>query len=173
LENLILIPVAGVAAGRALLMTLDRLATSGAIELRAGAVVERYADGRWHLPEETEKVSYGGTLTGGAIGALVGLIGGPAGVLLGGTAGLLVGSSVEVADAEDVETIIHALPRFVPPGGTAVIADIYETDRSAVDAMLDTLGLSVSRMPRAEAERQVKDLVRRFEDGESGPGRPL
>jgi uncharacterized membrane protein len=154
-ENVILVPVQSLQHGRELLELLGRLAEVGEIELRAGAVVERHPDGRWHFPEETAQPSYQGTITSGALGALIGLLAGPGGLLLGGAAGLLIGSSVEIGATEEVETILHALPRIVPPGATALLADLYETGPDAVDAAVTTAGSSALRMPRTDVERQL------------------
>ena len=163
LENVILVPQKDAGAARALLKSFCDLAESGEIELRAAAVVERYPDGRWHFPEETAQPSYRGTITTGAVGALIGLLAGPAGLLLGGTAGLLIGSSVEIGDAEDAEAILHALPRVVPPGATALLADVYETSPDAVDTAVKATGATALRMPRTEVERELSAAEKQVE----------
>ncbi len=155
MENVIIVPASDAAAARALLESLSGLAESGHIELRAAAVVERHPDGRWHFPEETAQPSYRGTITSGAVGALIGLLAGPAGLLLGGTAGLLIGSSVEIGDTEDVEAILHALPGVVPPGATALLADVYETNPAPLDGVVEAAGATVLRMSRTEVEREL------------------
>lgn len=155
MENIILVPVQSRQHGRDLLESLGRLAEAGEIELRAAAIVERHPDGRWHFPEETAQPSYRGTITSGALGALIGLLAGPGGLLLGGTAGLLIGSSVEIGATEEVETILHALPRMVPPGATALLADLYETRPDAVDTAVKAAGAPALRMSRTEVERQL------------------
>ena len=160
---MILVRVKNRAVGRELLDSLGRLSQAGEIELRAAAVVERQPDGRWHFPEETAQPSYRGTITGGAVGALIGLLGGPAGLVLGAAAGLLVGSSVEIGDTEEVETILHALPRMVPPGATALLADVYETRPDAVDTAVTTAGATVLRMPRTEVESQLATVEEQLE----------
>lgn len=163
LENVILVPENGPGAARALLDSLCGLTESGEIELRGAAIVERHPDGRWHFPKETAQPSYRGTITSGAVGALIGLLAGPAGMLLGGTAGLLVGSSVEIGDSEDVEAILHALPRMVPPGSTALLADVYETSPDAVDTAVSASGAAVLRMPRTDVERELAAAEKQLE----------
>ena len=169
MENVLLIPTPNGETGRRVLQSLDDLAAADAIEIRGAAIVERYADGRWHFPEETENVSYRGTMTSGALGALIGLLAGPAGLLLGGAAGLLIGSSVEIGDSEEIEATIHALPRLIPPGSTAVIGDVYETDPADIDRALATLGITGWRMTRADAEAQVEDLAQKAASRSSSP----
>lgn len=168
MENVVLVPVQNLQHGRELLKSLGRLAEAGEIELRAGAVVERQPDGRWHFPEETAQPSYQGTITSGAIGALIGLLAGPGGLLLGGAAGLLIGSSVEIGATEEVETILHALPRMIPPGATALLADLYETRPDAVDAAVKSAGASALRMPRTAVERQLAAAAEQLDEASRG-----
>jgi hypothetical protein len=155
MENVIIVPTPKFAFGLSVLRSFDDLAAADAIEMRAAAAVERTPDGRWYLPRETENGAYRGTIAAGALGALVELLSGPAGLLLGGVAVVLMGSSVEISEAEEAETIVHALARLVPPEAAAVIAEVYETGPAAMDEALVTLGLTAWRMNRAEAEAQV------------------
>ncbi|HYH49612.1 MAG TPA: hypothetical protein VEG38_08695, partial [Acidimicrobiia bacterium] len=143
MENVILVPEPNADAARRLLGALQRLAESGVIELRGAAIVERHPDGHWHFPEETAQPSYRATITTGAVGALIGLLAGPGGLLVGGAAGLLIGSSVEIGDTEDVEAILHALPRLVPPGAMALVADVYERSPEAIDNAVKCSGATL------------------------------
>ena len=163
MENVILVPVEGLGRAHDLLGSLGRLAETGEIELRGAAVVERHPDGRWHFPEETAQPSYRGTITSGAVGAVIGLLAGPGGLLLGAAAGLLIGSSVEIGDTEDVEAILHALPRMVPPGATALLADVYETSPDAVDTAVKASGATALRRPRTEVERELAAAEKQLE----------
>ena len=166
MENVILVAMQSPGAAREVLDSLARLAETGEIDLRGAAIVERHPDGRWHFPEETAQPSYRGTITAGAVGALIGLLAGPAGLLLGGAAGLVIGSSVEIGDTEQVETIIHALPRMVPPGTTAVLADVYETSPDAVDHAVKASGATSLRMPRTEVEKQLAAVEEQADQAE-------
>ncbi|MGH9039246.1 MAG: hypothetical protein ACRDZ3_03360 [Acidimicrobiia bacterium] len=155
MENVILLTLAEPARALEAMEALRRLSDEGAVTLRGAAIIERYPDGRWRFPEETEELSYQGTITGGAIGGLIGLLAGPAGLLLGATAGLVVGSAAEMNDVEDVETILHAFPRKVPPGATALVADVHEVAPAVVDTVLGTFGAGIERMSRAQAEADI------------------
>ena len=161
MENVILATMEAPPPAYDALEALRRLAEGGEIELRGAAIIERHPDGSWRVPEETETPSYAGTITGGAIGGLLGLLAGPAGLLLGATAGLLVGSAAEIDDVERVETILHALPRSVPPGATALVADVYEDTPDAIDATFGRLGAAVERMSRTRVEADLADARRR------------
>lgn len=161
MEEIILVPTPNPATGRTVLRALDDLGAVKAIEVHGAALVERAGDGRWHFPEGTENLSYRGELTGGAMRAMIDLLGGPGGQLVGGAALLLYGSSAEIGDDEDVETIVHALGRLISPGGTAVVCDVYETTSEAIDRALDALDLNGWRMTRNEAEAQLNAALHR------------
>src|SRR3954464_1256698 len=76
------------------LARLKDLAAEDQIDLRDGAVVERGQDGTLHLRDATGHEDDGlATLSGGTIGLLIGILGGPLGVLLGGAVGMLAGAT--------------------------------------------------------------------------------
>lgn len=160
-DMIILIPTPKRATGRAVLSALDDLAAAEAIEVHGAALLERGSDGRWHIPERTEVLSYRGKLTGGAMGAMIELLRGPGGQLLGGAAVLLAGSSAAFGDPEDVETIVHALALLISPGATAVVCDVDETTSEAIDRALGGFGLSGWRITRDEAEAQLNAVLHR------------
>ena len=74
------------------LTDLKQVDSQNQINIAGGAVVTRDLDGQVDVKSETGDDPYTGTATGGVIGLLVGIIGGPLGVLLGGATGVLVGS---------------------------------------------------------------------------------
>ena len=47
------------------------------------------------------------------------------------------------------------MPRMVPAGSTALLADVYETSPDAVDSAVYTSGATVLRMPRTDVEREL------------------
>jgi uncharacterized membrane protein len=75
------------------LTTLKELDEQGQIGLEGAAVVLRHEDGSITIKDEVGDIGYEGAATGGIVGLIVGILGGPIGVLLGGATGVLVGSS--------------------------------------------------------------------------------
>ena len=74
------------------LTTLKELDDQGQVGLEGAAVVLRHEDGTIDIKDEVGDIGYKGTATGGAVGLIVGILGGPIGVLLGGATGVLLGS---------------------------------------------------------------------------------
>jgi hypothetical protein len=74
------------------LTSLKELDSQQRVGVREAVVVERGEDGQIVEKDRVESTSLPATASGGLIGLLLGVIGGPLGVLVGGTYGLFVGS---------------------------------------------------------------------------------
>jgi uncharacterized membrane protein len=129
------------------LSTLKQANAEGRIELRAAAIVERTADGRLQTPEGADNVGLEGTAAGSLIGMLVGVIGGPLGVLLGGGTGALIGGAVDLTRVEKGDDALTMLGSAIPPGSTAVIADVAEPAIEVIDGEMAKLSGEVTRRP--------------------------
>ena len=88
------------------LTDLEQLDSQGQIKIADAAVVTRDQDGHLEVKSEVGNDPYLGTASGGLIGLLLGIIGGPLGVLLGGTYGALVGSLFDIDDAETTDSVL-------------------------------------------------------------------
>ena len=66
------------------------------------------------------------TISGGLIGAVIGILGGPLGVLLGGGLGTLIGGSIDLEDIETNDSMIERVSRTLSDGDTALIAFVQE-----------------------------------------------
>jgi uncharacterized membrane protein len=135
---------------------LGRLHGDHAVTIRSAAIVERDPEGRFRVREEPEIEQYTGTVSGGLIGGLLGILAGPAGLLFGGLAGLLVGSFADTEIAEDAELMLVAMSHRIVPGTTAVVADLDEPAPDAVDAVMDKIGGAVVRQSRRAVEAEIE-----------------
>jgi uncharacterized membrane protein len=88
------------------LTDLKQLDSQGQIKIAGAAVITRDLDGHVEVKSEVGNEPYAGAASGGVIGLLVGIIGGPLGVLLGGSYGLLVGSLFDLDEAETTESVL-------------------------------------------------------------------
>src|SRR4051812_32858893 len=134
------------------LARLKDLAAEDQIDLRDGAVVKRAQDGTLHLRDDTGNEDDGlATLSGGTIGLLIGILGGPIGVLLGGAVGLLAGAIVDAEDDDETDSVLEHISRSIGSGETAVLADLDESGPAPVDG-----AMAARRSPggRAQGARQ-------------------
>jgi len=137
------------------LTDLEQLDAQGQIKIAGGAVISRDADGRVVVKSEVGNDPYVGTASGGAIGLLLGIIGGPLGMLLGGTYGVLAGSLFDLDDAVTTESVLGEISQQVQPARTAVLAQVGEPGPEVIDAAMARLGGQVMRRPVSEIEQEI------------------
>jgi uncharacterized membrane protein len=137
------------------LTKLKELDGQGQIRLAGVAVIERAEDGSISSKDEVVDPGYIGTATGGTIGLIIGILGGPFGVLLGGATGLLIGSLYDMEDADDTESVLEEISRAARPGHTALLAHVSEQSPDVVDAAVEHLGGTVLRRPLEAVEAEI------------------
>jgi uncharacterized membrane protein len=139
----------------AALTALKELAGQDRVGMEAAAVIERGEDRALAVKDSTGSFDYAGTASGGLIGLLVGIIGGPLGVLLGGTYGLMVGSLFDLSDAEDTESVLTEISKSARAGHTALLAEVTEPTPEIVDATMLQFNGTVLRRPVADVEAEI------------------
>jgi uncharacterized membrane protein len=137
------------------LTDLKQLDAQHQIEIAGAAVISRDLDGRVEVKSEVGNDPYLGTASGGMIGLLVGIIGGPLGVLLGGAYGALVGSLFDIDDVETTESVLAEISKRVEPTRTALLAQVVEQTPEVIDSAMARLGGEVMRRPSAEVEQEI------------------
>ena len=137
------------------LTDLKQLDSQGQIRIDGAAVVARDADGHVDVKSEVGETPYAGTASGGLIGLLIGIIGGPLGVLIGGTYGMLVGSLFDIDEAETTESVLGEISKQVQPARTALLAQVTEQSPDVIDAAIARLGGDVMRRPTVDVEDEI------------------
>ncbi len=137
------------------LTTLKQLDTQGQIKVEAAAVVARGDDGKLIVKDQVGDVDYVGTVSGGTLGLLIGILGGPLGVLVGGTYGLMVGSLFDLGEADETESVLSQIAAAVRPGRTALLAEVTEQSPEVVETAMAGLGGTVLRRPVDEVEAEM------------------
>jgi uncharacterized membrane protein len=137
------------------LSALKEMDGQGQLQLAGAAVVVREQDGSLVIKDEVDDTQLEGTTTGGIVGLLIGILGGPFGVLLGGATGLLVGSLFDLADDDDTESALSDIARSVRVDRTGLIADVSEQSPEVVDTAMARLGGTVVRRSLAEVQAEI------------------
>jgi uncharacterized membrane protein len=137
------------------LTTLKELDEQGQVELEGAAVVLRREDGSIAIKDEVGDIGYEGVATGGVIGLIVGILGGPVGVLIGGATGVLVGSLFDLDDVDETESVLSEMSRTVRPGHPAVLAVVDEQSHEVVDVAMLNLNGAVLRLPLIDVEAEI------------------
>ncbi len=137
------------------LTRLKELDSQHQIDLSAAAVVVRSEDGQVAVKDEVGDLGLAGTATGGVIGLLIGIIGGPLGILIGGATGLVIGSLFDLEDEDETKSMLSDISQSVRVGHTALLAEVSEPSAEVIDAAMDRLGGSVLRRPVYEVEAEI------------------
>jgi uncharacterized membrane protein len=137
------------------LTDLKQLDSQNQIKIEGAAVVTREPNGRVDAKSEVGEDPYVGTASGGMIGLLIGIIGGPLGVLLGGATGVLVGSLFDIDEVETTESVLSEISKQVQPTRTAVVAQVNEQSPEVIDSAMARLGGEVMRRPVVHVEEEI------------------
>ena len=123
---------------------LEALADGSFIAVNADVVVTKDPDGTTRVLEP-RSLAPEGTMGGAAVGGLIGLIAGPAGLAIGATAGFILGAGTDVARARVGRDFVADVQSELEPGRSALVAQIDEESTEFVDARMDALGGVVFR----------------------------
>jgi uncharacterized membrane protein len=137
------------------LSALKELDDQGQVAVAAAAVVVRGEDGSVVTKDSVGDANLEGTATGGIVGLVIGILGGPLGVLIGGATGLLIGSLFDMDDADETESALSDISRSVRPGHAAVIAQANEQSPDVVDEAMTRLGGTVVRRTADDVQAEI------------------
>ena len=154
-ENVVVIDFTQDTAAFEALTTLKELDSQGQIKVVEAAVVTRGDDGQVQVKDQVGDDNLAGTASGGIVGLLIGILGGPFGVLLGGATGLLIGSLYDMADADETDSVLSEVSKTVRAGRNAVLAQVVEQSPEVVDAAMTRLSGTVVRRPVYEVESEI------------------
>jgi uncharacterized membrane protein len=133
---------------------LKELDSEGSISVHSEAVVKKNPDGSLTTKEIDSDFPIR-TAEGTAIGALIGVLGGPIGVGVLGATGALAGYIADLhrvgVDADYVDEVSTELT----PGKWAVVSDISEEWETPVDTKMRALGGSVFRATRESVQKEL------------------
>jgi len=155
MENVLAINFTEDAEAYEALTTLKELDEQGQVALEGAAVVMRHEDGTIAIKDEVGDIGYTGTATGGIIGLIVGILGGPIGVLLGGATGVLIGSLFDMDDLDETDSVLSRMSRTVRVGHASIVAELDEQSPEVVDTAMQRLDGKVLRVPLADVEAEI------------------
>ncbi|CAM5614871.1 DUF456 domain-containing protein [Streptomyces aurantiogriseus] len=156
-ENAVTLRFADRAAAYQALSDLKHLSPA-TTEVRAAVLIERLEDGAVRVPEGMDTEEGRNTAVGGLVGSLVGILGGPLGVLMGLGVGALIGQGRDYKRAEETTTAVGAFVQHVPPGGTAILAEVAERDTQALDLLAMRYDAVLERRPADGVRAELKAM---------------
>lgn len=133
---------------------LKELDSEGSISVHAEAVIKKTDDGAVLTTEQSGEDFPVRTVSGTAIGTLIGLLGGPFVSGIGSAIGFISGAIGDLypdgVNAEFLEEVSAKLT----PGKWAIVAEISEDGITTVDARMKALGGTVFRIARKSVEHE-------------------
>lgn len=96
------------------------------------------------------------TWTGGLIGSLVGILGGPLGILLGGSVGMMIGGAVDSSDMANHISLLEHAGECIAEGETAMLLLAQEDYETALTAKLNRFHVTITRMDAAEVAAEIE-----------------
>ncbi|MGC2257461.1 MAG: DUF1269 domain-containing protein [Candidatus Sulfotelmatobacter sp.] len=131
--------------------TLQQLDGDGSIAVYAATVIAKNPDGTTAVKQGADSGPLG-TLTGTAVGSLVGLLGGPVGVAVGAAGGSLIGAIADLDNVRVGSDFLSDVAATLTPGKAAVVAEVDEEWTTPVDTRMEALGGVVLRRSLWEVE---------------------
>jgi len=136
---------------------LNQLDRSGVIDIYAGWIIEKEADGRisekgWQGNFSFHKIA------GTAPALLIGLFGGPAGVGIGPTVGGVTGINGDLHAAGVTSHFVNDVAAVLKPGKFAMVADVNEEHVTSIDNRIEAMGGAVFRKEKKDFEDEVRAL---------------
>jgi len=135
---------------------LRELDLDGSITVYAHAVVVKNPDGAIITRERDDQGPFG-LLVGTALGALIGVLGGLAGVGIGGTVGLVAGGALDLHNARVGEDFIDEVAKALSPNRAAIVAEIQEEWTDPVDSRMQAIGGTVFRRALSEVKHTIHE----------------
>lgn len=126
----------------------------------AQAALIKKTEGKIQLEEIFDPAESSPVISGGLIGALVGVLGGPLGLLLGGSLGMLIGSDISLAESLGESTLIEAVASKLNQGDVAVIVLAEENDEAVLNNFFAAYKTTVLRW---EAEQVREEIIQAAE----------
>ena len=154
-ENVVAVSFSEHSNAYAALNRLKELDGTDEVSVRGAAVVIRGEDGKVVTKEQIGDESWTGTASGGLIGLLIGVLGGPLGIIVGGASGVLVGSLFDEDDMDETESALADISKSVRVGTPALLADVIEENPVAIDAAMANLGGTVLRRSAGDVQAEV------------------
>ena len=158
MENLIVIVFDDQTKAFAGFEALRKLDSDGEISVyEAHMIAKKPEDGSIRHIDDADYLApraFGGIT---ALGALIGLLGGPAGAVIGGITGGLFASIADLEHADMTDQFVDDVNTVMTTGKFAVVADVSEDCATPLDTRMEEIGGVVFRRARSEIKRTFHD----------------
>jgi uncharacterized membrane protein len=167
MKNMMAVVFGDKAAAYEGVVALSALDHEHCVRVDSLAVIKKNADGTVSRESEQDEFPIG-TVAWTALGGVVGLLGGPAGVAVGMGTGALIGFMGDRYTSEAAARFLADASAALTPGKYAIVADVDEESITAVDMRMQAVGGVVFRTMESSGEnersRQVAALRAKLDE---------
>ena len=139
------------------LKALGNLDNEGEIAIYEAQTVAKAPGGKVSVLQEKDKLTWPIIASGTAVGAFIGMLGGPVGVFLGAAAGAMVGTIGDAKELGVTDEFVEEVSTALTPGKVALVADIDEERTTPLDMRMEGVGGVVFRRIRTVVETTQDD----------------
>jgi uncharacterized membrane protein len=118
------------------LQAIQQLGTAKDISVGETYVLTKNAHGQTSIRSAKDNDAGAGTLGGGVLGGLIGLLAGPLGLLVGVAGGMIAGNASETLRAENVSDYLDAVSANIPNGKSVLVAHVWEDWETPINSVL-------------------------------------
>lgn len=138
---------------------IKRAAAEGELKINGLTVMHRNLEGNFVIKDAAIR-NYGGSMTGGIVGSLIGILGGPLGILLGWAGGALIGGMRDAKEIVEDQNLFKILSSDMAVGNTALIGEIEKEKGNAVSQIVRRLGGELMSRPTDDVEADIQAMER-------------
>ena len=138
---------------------IKRAAAEGELKINGLTVMHRTLEGNFVIKDAAIR-NYGGSMTGGIVGSLIGILGGPLGILLGWAGGALIGGMRDAKEIVEDQNLFKILSSDMAVGNTALIGEIEKEKGNAVSQIVRRLGGELMSRPTDDVEADIQAMER-------------
>lgn len=138
---------------------IKRAAAEGELKINGLTVMHRNLEGNFVIKDAAIR-NYGGSMTGGIVGSLIGILGGPLGILLGWAGGALIGGMRDAKEIVEDQNLFKILSSDMAVGNTALIGEIEKEKGNTVSQIVRRLGGELMSRPTDDVEADIQAMER-------------
>lgn len=133
-------------------------------KINAITLLKRQKTGQFKIEQQINPDQNSGLWSGGTLGLLIGILGGPFGIILGFTAGALIGGSYDINHEKEDLSILGRMSQVLDFGKNGILIDTYEDDESHLDALFSNTGATIYRWNFDEVQSEVESTVEAWQE---------
>lgn len=133
---------------------IKRAAAERQIRINGLTIIHRKLDGSFETRDAAMR-QMGGSVIGGLMGSLIGLLAGPIGMLIGWAGGSFVGGLRDAKEILDDQNLFHRITAGMEVGATALIGEVEEETPGVINQIVRKLDGELLRRRTEDVQADI------------------